>query len=140
MSYMAQSSPAYATAGARVFAFVVDGFLSAIVAIVIFLIGAATQSDGFMLVMSVAAAVASFGYFIGFEATSGATPGKRLLGIKVVKDDGSPMDWGAAIIRNVLRVVDYLPFSYLLGFCLIVFQSRKQRIGDMAAGTLVVKS
>jgi uncharacterized RDD family membrane protein YckC len=137
---MARSSPAYATAGARVFAFIVDGFLSAIVAIIFVMMGAATQSDGLMLLMYLVALVASFAYFIGFEATSGATPGKRLLGIKVVKEDGSPMDWGAAIIRNVLRVVDYLPFSYLLGFCLIVFQSRKQRIGDMAAQTLVVKS
>jgi uncharacterized RDD family membrane protein YckC len=138
--YAAQSSGAYASAGARVVASIVDSILSFIVALFLIMIGAASGSDGLMALMYVVAIFGTFIVFIGFEATSGATPGKRLLGIKVVKEDGSPMDWGAAIIRNVLRIVDALPFGSLLGFFLMVFHSRKQRVGDMAARTLVVKT
>jgi uncharacterized RDD family membrane protein YckC len=142
--YVAQSSAVYASAGARVIAYIIDAILAGIAAFILVVVGvvidAAMDSSGFTILMYLTALVASFVFFIGFEATSGATPGKRLLGIKVVKDDGSPMDWGAAIIRNLLRIVDYLPFWYLLGFLLVVFQTRKQRIGDMAARTLVVKA
>lgn len=138
--YAAQSSGVYASAGARVVASLVDGVLSFIAGLFLVMIGAASGSDGLTALMYVVAIFGSFIFFIGFEATSGATPGKRLLGIKVVKEDGTPMDWGAAIVRNVLRIVDALPFWYLLGFFLVVFQSRKQRVGDMAARTLVVKT
>lgn len=76
-------------------------------------------------------------YFVIMEGIWGATVGKFLLKIKVVKVDGSPCDIQASLIRNVLRVVDGL-FIYLVGIILIVKSDKKQRFGDMIAKTVVV--
>jgi uncharacterized RDD family membrane protein YckC len=57
-----------------------------------------------------------------------------------VKADGSVFDWSGALIRNVLRLVDGLPFLYLVGIITIAASKKKQRLGDMAAGTLVVRT
>ena len=68
----------------------------------------------------------------------GATPGKRALGIAVLRDDGAPLDWGAALTRNLLRFADFLPFGYLGGLLCMLGSSRFKRLGDLAAGTVVV--
>jgi len=78
-------------------------------------------------------------YFIVMEALKGQTVGKMALGIKVVKKDGSAISWQESIIRNLLRIVDALPFLYIIGIACIAFTANKQRVGDMAASTLVVK-
>lgn len=72
------------------------------------------------------------------EAKWGATPGKRVLGLKVLHDDGSPVSWRSAMIRNLLRTVDFLPFAYSLGLCVMLFNRQFKRLGDMAANTVVV--
>lgn len=72
-----------------------------------------------------------------FEAAWGATPGKRLAGVVVVADDGSPLGPGAALVRNLLRFVDALGF-YLLGFIVLSMNDKRQRLGDRLAGTVVV--
>ena len=77
-------------------------------------------------------------YFIVMEALKGQTVGKMVLGIKVVKKDGTPISWGESVIRNLLRIVDGL-FFYLVGIICIAVTPNKQRVGDMAASTLVVK-
>jgi uncharacterized RDD family membrane protein YckC len=79
-------------------------------------------------------------YFTYFEGTSGRTIGKKFAHIKVVKDDGSKCDLGAALIRNILRIIDSLPFIYILGIILIATTNKKQRLGDMLAKTIVVKA
>jgi uncharacterized RDD family membrane protein YckC len=79
-------------------------------------------------------------YFTYFEGTSGQTFGKKLAHIKVVKDDGEKCDFGAALIRNLLRIVDRLPFIYIIGIILILVTNKKQRLGDMLAKTIVVKT
>ena len=79
-------------------------------------------------------------YFSCFEGTSGQTIGKKLAHIKVVKEDGSKCDFGSALVRNILRIVDHLPILYILGIILIVATDKKQRLGDMLAKTLVVKT
>ena len=79
-------------------------------------------------------------YFPLFEATSGQTPGKKIMKVKVVKENGAPCDWGAALIRNFLRIFDVLPVAYLLGVLLIATNAKRQRIGDMVAKTLVIKA
>ncbi|MBA2451790.1 MAG: RDD family protein [Chloroflexia bacterium] len=78
-------------------------------------------------------------YFIVLEGTSGTTLGKRVLKLKVVKVDGSPIDMRESVIRNVLRFVDGL-FSYLVGAILIWTNPNKQRLGDRVANTIVVRN
>jgi uncharacterized RDD family membrane protein YckC len=79
-------------------------------------------------------------YFTYFEATSGQTIGKRFVHIKVIKEDGSKCDFGSALVRNLLRIVDYLPFLYILGIILIAATDKKQRLGDMLGKTIVTKA
>ena len=79
-------------------------------------------------------------YFVFFEAFSrGQTPGKKALKIRVIKEGGYPIGFLESVIRNLLRIVDFLPALYLLGITLLFCTRRCQRLGDMAAGTLVVR-
>lgn len=80
------------------------------------------------------------GYGIYFEIRgSGQTPGKRAAGIRVIQATGAPVDFRAAGIRNLLGVADFLPVFFLLGAVLVLLTSRRQRLGDLAAGTLVIR-
>lgn len=81
-----------------------------------------------------------FVYDVVFEVgASGRTPGKRLAGLRVVRTGGRPVDFVSSAIRNVLRVVDFLPLLYGLGMLVVLVTARNQRVGDLAAGTLVVR-
>ena len=82
----------------------------------------------------------SIAYFLLFEGLAAATPGKLLLGLRVVKVDGSRYEWGNVVVRNVLRVVDGLPVFYVVGLICVAVTKKHQRLGDMAAGTVVVRS
>jgi uncharacterized membrane protein SpoIIM required for sporulation/uncharacterized RDD family membrane protein YckC len=83
--------------------------------------------------------VGSIGYYTLFEAyRGGQTPGKRALGIRVVRDTGHGITFGAALARNLLRTADFLPPPYLTGLLLILFHPRSRRLGDLVAGTVVV--
>lgn len=80
------------------------------------------------------------GYDVGFEVlNSGRTPGKALNRIRVVRESGAPVTFATSAVRNVLRVVDILPGTYLVGMISILVTRRNQRLGDLAAGTLVVR-
>lgn len=80
-----------------------------------------------------------WGYYIFFEALwNGQTPGKRWVGLRVVQLSGLPMTFSEVIIRNLVRVVDFLPGAYGLGVITMFFQAQSRRLGDLAAGTLVV--
>jgi uncharacterized RDD family membrane protein YckC len=82
-----------------------------------------------------------WGYFVFFETVwSGQTPGKRLCGIRVLRDGGFPVDFRAALVRNVMRYVDFLPLSYGLGAVTMFASKESKRLGDYAAGTIVVAS
>ena len=81
---------------------------------------------------------AGLGYYIVCEAATGATLGKRLVGIRVVSEDGERLSFGAAVVRNLLRVIDAL-FFYLVGFLFALTSMRGQRLGDRAAHTIVVR-
>lgn len=89
--------------------------------------------------------VITWGYFILFETLwNGMTPGKRLLRLRVIRDGGFPVDFRAVAIRNLLRAVDILPGvpllpSYACGFVSILCHQHYKRLGDIAAGTVVVK-
>lgn len=79
-------------------------------------------------------------YPMVFEAgRRGATPGKRMLGLRVVQVTGSPVGWGQAFVRNILRWVDAMPlFTYGFGLASCLATQRFQRLGDLAAGTVVI--
>lgn len=78
-------------------------------------------------------------YFTYFEGTSGQTIGKRLMQIRVLRESGGRCDIGSALIRNILRIIDHLPFLYILGIILIASTEKRQRLGDMLAKTIVAK-
>ena len=81
-----------------------------------------------------------FGYFILFEwRWNGRTPGKRLLGIRVVRDGGFPLDFTGSVVRNVVRVVEALLGFYAVSAVVMLLSPENRRLGDMAAGTLVVR-
>ena len=81
-----------------------------------------------------------FAYDILFETlASGRTPGKRWTGVRVVRLEGQPVGFLTSTVRNILRLVDFLPFGYALGMFSILVTAKNQRLGDIAAGTLVVR-
>ena len=81
-----------------------------------------------------------WGYYMVFEVTSnGQTLGKRALGLRVIKDGGYPIGFSDSAIRNLVRVVDFLPFFYGAGLLTMLINGNWKRLGDLAAGTLVVK-
>ncbi len=69
---------------------------------------------------------------------NGRTPGKRALGLRVVRDGGYPVGFIDAVLRNLLRAADFLPVGYLLGLVVMACDGRSRRLGDMVAGTMVV--
>ena len=76
-------------------------------------------------------------YYVVMEVKWGGTLGKKALGLKVVREDGAPLDWQSSILRNVLRIIDGF-FFYLVGAIVVWVSKKKQRLGDMVAHTLVV--
>ena len=82
----------------------------------------------------------TLGYHMVFEIIwNGQTPGKRVTGIRVIRENGYPIRPVDAVIRNVVRIVDYLPFAYAVGVFTMLFNDRARRLGDFAAGTIVVR-
>lgn len=81
-----------------------------------------------------------YGYFIFFEIVwSGQTPGKRIVRLRVVREDGLPIAAGEAVIRNVVRVVDSIPIGYGVGLVSMFADGKSRRLGDLAAGTVVIR-
>ncbi|HET7602389.1 MAG TPA: stage II sporulation protein M [Gemmatimonadales bacterium] len=81
-----------------------------------------------------------YGYFIFFEAfRHGQTPGKRWLGLRVVSDSGHAISRSGAVVRNLLRIADFLPPPYLGGGLLVALHPRGRRLGDIVGGTIVVR-
>jgi uncharacterized RDD family membrane protein YckC len=88
-----------------------------------------------------AALLVSWAYFVLLEwLWNGQTIGKRAFGLRVITEDGSPASFTAVLIRNLLRLVDFLPLFYGIGVAAIVVSPKSQRLGDLAAGTYVVRA
>lgn len=84
--------------------------------------------------------VTFWGYFIvGETLGNGRTWGKRWMGLRVVRDDGSRVRFGDSVIRTLLRVADILPGNYTVGMVSILVTRQHKRLGDMAAGTVVIR-
>jgi uncharacterized RDD family membrane protein YckC len=144
------SRPTFATEGDRIVAVIIDTIIVFVFSLVIFI--------PLALVARFFSFFGSFGflffgpatlltwllwllYFTYFESTSGQTLGKQIMKIRVVDESSlQHLDFGRSLVRNILRIIDWLPFFYLIGFLLIVTNQRKQRIGDMAARSIVVKA
>lgn len=124
----------------RCFAFAIDLVIRGVVMFVFSLaaapFGIAGVGGGFLLIFLF---VLEWLYPVLFEVFwRGQTPGKRILGIAVINDDLTPVTLGTSMIRNLLRTVDFLPLFYLAGLVTMLSNRRFQRLGDMAAGTLVI--
>lgn len=89
---------------------------------------------------AVVGVLASGGYYILFELLMrGRTPGKKAMRIRVIRDDGTPASAGDILVRNILRLVDFLPALYAVGAVTMFVHPLAKRLGDIAAGTIVVK-
>lgn len=90
-------------------------------------------------ILLLAAFASEWLYPVVFEVRNhGRTPGKAALGLAVVRDDGTPVGWSESLLRNLLRAADFLPGTYLVGFVSMLANREFKRLGDLAAGTLVV--
>ena len=128
--------------GLRAVATIIDTALLFVIGYVLAVFTGNTTEGGFNLTGAPAFGwfAIALGYYIVLEALYGATLGKRLIGLKVVKIDGdAPIDWQASIVRNVLRIVDGFIF-YLVAAIAVLASKEKQRIGDMVARTVVVRA
>jgi len=150
------SGPAASTAlefaglGRRFAAHLVDGFLCLLAYVVIGSMVASRTGgmtdDGFAmegtpaLVAILLTFVVTLGYFAVLESTSsGKTLGKLMAGIRVADASGGKASFSQALVRNSLRVVDFLVF-YIVGIVLILMSDRNQRLGDRVAGTVVLRT
>lgn len=134
--------------GSRLVAALIDSVIKGVAFVVLFMaatILAALLPPGaaalaIMAWASLVAFLLFFVYDVVFETlASGRTPGKRAAGLRVVREGGSPVGFRASAVRNILRLVDLLPGFYLVGILSILLTSQNQRVGDLAAGTLVVR-
>jgi len=81
-----------------------------------------------------------WGYYVFFEMLwNGQTPGKRWVGLRVIRMDGTPITLSESLIRNLARLVDFLPAAYGIGVITMFIDKQSRRLGDLAAGTLVVQ-
>lgn len=102
-------------------------------------IGSGSSTAG-LIVFSIGAFILVWGYYVLFEGLwRGRTPGKRSQGLRVVRLDGQPVTIGPILVRNILRIVDFIPGGYGVGVIAMILSRRSQRIGDMAAGTIVIR-
>ena len=138
--------------GARSFAFIIDWHIRAILAAAWFVIGMMLYNQDFMNIMppletdglwfgSIALPTAGI-YFLYHPmleiAMRGRTPGKRIAGVRLVTHTGGTPLIGAYLIRNVFRLIDSFPVFYGLGLILTMLTRNHVRVGDLAAGTLLV--
>lgn len=135
--------------GRRIAAALIDVALLALVFVVMSLLFGGTDPDdtdsaGFTFRLTglpfLVYLLVVFGYYIGTEAAWCQTAGKVLMGLRVVALDGSTAPRGAIVLRNILRIIDALPFLYIAGLVSIAVTKRHQRIGDLAANTVVVRT
>jgi uncharacterized RDD family membrane protein YckC len=131
--------------GTRSYAFVIDWHIRALVAaawllIAYYVFGIALSlksAAGFLSLLP--ASIIYFLYHPILEvALRGSTPGKRMAGVRIVNRDGSPPGTSGLLIRNIFRIIDSLPAAYVLGLISCLVTANRVRVGDMAAGTLLV--
>ena len=122
----------------RALAFAIDLAIRLGLLLLLILISLTLGQFGWGL-LAIAGFILMWWYMVLFEVLNqGRSPGKALLKIKVVHDDGTPVTWAASLTRNLLRVVDIMPFAYGFGILSCLSHPAFKRLGDIAAGTLVI--
>jgi uncharacterized RDD family membrane protein YckC len=140
----APTQPAGEVVGRRIGAGLIDVAVLAVVFVVMGLLFGQSEAHGGHASVNlhgagaIAFLVVALAYYFVMESLRGATLGKALLGIRVTGRDGAPATTGAIAVRTLLRLVDALPFLYLLGLIVMLVTPGRRRIGDLAAGTSVV--
>jgi uncharacterized RDD family membrane protein YckC len=125
--------------GSRFIAALIDATIQSALAGVLALILRPAGNTG-IAIYTVAVFGLVFLYDVSFEVLGGGkTPGKRWTGLRVVRSGGRPINLVRSAIRNVVRIVDVLPAFYAVGMTGIFVTERNQRVGDVVAGTLVVR-
>ena len=123
---------------ARSYAYLIDGAIRSALFLAVLIALASFQQLGTALVL-LTLFMLEWLYPVLFELLPGsATPGKRALGLRVVMNSGLPVTPAASMLRNLLRAADFVPFGYALGLLLMLLRPDFKRLGDLAAGTLVV--
>ena len=126
--------------GSRFVARLIDSLIQGAIIFALILLDVRIHNGWISAVLVVLIFANIFIYDILFEVlASGRTPGKRAGRLRVVRSGGQPVGFISSVIRNVLRLVDLLPNAYLIGAITIVVSEHNQRLGDLAAGTLVVR-
>ncbi len=135
--------------GSRSYAFIVDLHIRAVVAVAwiiawtFMLLNGPSSYDRFLVAPWLVLLPPALFYLLYHPVleivTGGRTPGKRLAGVRVMSADGRPAGVGAHLLRNIFRLIDSLPSFYLLGFTVGLLHRHALRLGDMAAGTVLVK-
>lgn len=131
--------------GTRFLAAALDFLIWAVLAVIL-IVGAVALSaygivghDTALILLGTLAFLILYAYYIIFETLwQGQTPGKRVLKIRVIRRDAHPIGFTEAFIRNVVRVVDFLPVFYGIGVITMFVSKQSRRLGDYAAGTIVV--
>jgi len=131
----------------RVFALLVDIIIQTVAVIVVLIVLAVFSvtvdfeggSSFGMIIMLIAVFLFEWGYFIFFELVwNGRTPGKKLMGCRVIRDGGLPVNFTASFIRNLIRPLDYFLSALMIGFFIVFASPTYKRLGDLAAGTIVI--
>jgi uncharacterized RDD family membrane protein YckC len=127
--------------GVRFLAALVDhGIFVAVMYIVFLLMDRADVSMAAYRIFITTSTLLMCAYYIAFERFwNGQTPGKRIFGLRVVQDAGRPVTLLASVIRNLIRIIDFFPVLYGLAIVSMFIDQRIRRMGDLAAGTLVVR-
>ncbi len=129
--------------GRRMMAYAIDLMIRAIIVIIVAIILSMTSmfmfdgfSTGAVLLLMFAL---EWGYYVLLESLwSGRTPGKKAMGLRVVKEGGYPTGFLDIVLRNLLRAADFLPICYAIGLTVMGLDPRFRRLGDMVAGTVVI--
>lgn len=124
--------------GSRFFALLVDSILVFALPVAVFVLLVPLIGGLAYAVYVTVGFVLSWGYYVWFETRDGQTPGKRMAGIRVIDDRGLPITFQQAMIRNVVRVLDFAPLLYGVGIVSALIDRKSRRLGDIAARTLVV--
>lgn len=123
---------------ARALAFLIDLAIRGTAMMGIFYIFSLFREVG-MGVFSIVAFLIEWFYPVLFEVLhQGRTPGKQSMGLQVLNDDGTPVTWTTSLLRNLLRFVDFMPAFYGVGLVTCCISGQFKRLGDLAAGTVVV--
>ena len=116
------------------------GFVAAFVMVFILARVGVIYSEGPAIGMSLFVFGVVVLLYFTLTESGGKTPGKSMVGIQVVDENGEPPGLERSLVRNLLRFIDLLPFYYMGGFISIALTARQQRLGDLAAGTFVVRT